>query len=217
MRASWYMFGCTRLEFSWVLHHFMDVFESFENILHFLWAEEKRKCRREKEGGDCVHEFVQPIANRVAFSGEIRFGLSDWIVWCFTEGRHAICTPNTMLAPHFRISLFVHERQKVPRSNINIVWDTWSRWGPNVGQTEEFNLPRWLLYEPEYNQNSKFSHFTFSFLSARAHECVWVDFFLHSFSPNSISFWCRTLLMHVNRSIRVLCPNLFSRRFNRLH
>lgn len=58
----------------------------------------------------------------------------------------------------------------------------------NVGQTEEFNLPRWLLYEPEYNQNSTFSHFIFSFLSnlvsanfERARVCVCFSLFFFSF------------------------------------
>lgn len=107
---------------------------------------------------------------------------------------------NSMLVLHFPTFALFLQWRKAARVIYKYRMKCMKKGEQNVGQTEEFNLPRWLLYEPEYNQNSTFSHFIFSFLSNLVsadfeRACVYV--FLSSSSSSSPSKFHFFLLQNV--------------------
>lgn len=129
-----------------------------------LSLEENRSKRKRKHAAACILTFIQLIGlsifrwNDLAWFVGLDCLMFHWRTPCHLHWTQCLFYIFLAFALFLHNNEMLHGRYKYSMKHIK-------RGEQNVGQTEEFNLPRWLLYEPEYNQDSTFSHFTFSFLS----------------------------------------------------
>lgn len=207
LRGTWYMFGCTRLEFSWFLHHFMAVFESFKNVLRVL------KMKKNKKNENDVYTYIH---TRQLIGQHFQVGWSDCLMFHWRTSCHlhwAQCLFYIFFRPFF--ALFINEKSCT--GGINKEYEIYEK-GSRMSVKQKSLICHVDCFTNRNIIKTQHFHIFISFeFFHNFNVCVCFLSILLLLLLISISFLCWMLLMNINRRIRALYFNLFNWQFNRLY